>query len=41
MSSRQNGNGQQQAPPPDSQHTDNDSTPAQAKAFFKAQGRFA
>ena len=41
MSSRQNGNGQQQAPPPDSQHTDNDSTPAQAKAFSKAQGRFA
>ena len=41
MSSRQNGNGQQQAPRPDSQHTDNDSTPAQAKAFSKAQGRFA
>ena len=41
MSSRQNENGQQQAPPPDSQHTDNDSTPAQAKAFSKAQGRFA
>jgi flagellar hook-length control protein FliK len=41
MSNRQNGNGQQQAPRPDSQHTDNNSTPAQASASSKAQGRFA
>lgn len=41
MSNRQNENGQQQAPRPDSQHTDNDSTPAQAKASSKAEGRFA
>jgi len=41
MSNRQNGNGQQQAPRPDSQHTANNSTPAQAKASSQAQGRFA
>jgi flagellar hook-length control protein FliK len=41
MSSRQNENSQQQAPRPESQHTDNDSTPTQAKASSKAQGRFA
>jgi flagellar hook-length control protein FliK len=41
MSNRQNGNGQQPAQRHDSQHSDNDSTPAQAKAFSKAQGRFA
>jgi len=41
MSSRQNENGQQQAPRPESQPTDNDSTPTQAKASSKAQGRFA
>jgi flagellar hook-length control protein FliK len=41
MSNRQNGNGQQQAARPDSQHTDNDSTQAQTKASSKAQGRFA
>ena len=41
MSNRQNRNGQQQAPRPDSQHTDNDSTPARTKASSKAQGRFA
>jgi flagellar hook-length control protein FliK len=41
MSNRQNGNGQQQAPRPDSQHTDNNSTPAQASASSKAHGRFA
>jgi hypothetical protein len=41
MSNRQNGNGQQQAPQPDNQRTDNDSTPAQATASSKAQGRFA
>jgi flagellar hook-length control protein FliK len=41
MSNRQNGNGQQPPPQPDNQHTDNDSTPAQAKASSKAQGRFA
>lgn len=41
MSNRQNGHGQQQGPQPDNQRTDNDSTPAQAKASSKAQGRFA
>jgi flagellar hook-length control protein FliK len=41
MSNRQNRNGQQQAPRPDSQHTDNDSTAARTKASSKAQGRFA
>lgn len=41
MSNRQNGHGQQQGPQPDNQRTDNDSTPAQAKAYSKAQGRFA
>jgi flagellar hook-length control protein FliK len=41
MSNRQNGNGQQQSPRPDSQHTDNNSTPAQASASSKAHGRFA
>jgi flagellar hook-length control protein FliK len=41
MFNRQNGHGQQQGPQPDNQRTDNDSTPAQAKASSKAQGRFA
>jgi flagellar hook-length control protein FliK len=41
MSNRQNGHGQQQGPQPDNQRTEYDSTPAQAKASSKAQGRFA
>jgi len=41
MSNRQNGNGQQPAQRHDSQRSNNDSTPAQAKASSKAQGRFA